>query len=253
MRKKIVAGNWKMNKTLDQGLLLVEEILQLEASNKSSQILKIIAPPFIHLSSLTNRLKMIENFEVAAQNCHTKEEGAYTGEVSAKMIASVGCKYLILGHSERRQYFKETNKDLAEKINVGLDSGLIPIFCIGENLEERSSSQYLNVIKTQLSESVFHLSVKEITIIIIAYEPVLAIGTGKTATIEQIQEIHSYIRLLIKEQYNDELANSISILYGGSCNAENAKSIFSCKDVDGGLIGGASLKAEDFITITVSF
>ncbi len=250
MRRKIVAGNWKMNNTLEEGLFLVEEIIK---GNSSNTVLKIIAPSFIHLKSVSDKLKGLKGFETAAQNCHHQPEGAYTGEVSAKMIASAGCKFVIIGHSERRQYFAEDDVLLVQKVNMALNNDLAPIFCIGENGEERTLNHYFKVVKKQLEDSLFHLSATDFTKLILAYEPVWAIGTGNTATSEQVQEMHSFIRFSIEEKYGKEISASIPILYGGSCNAKNAKELFACKDVDGGLIGGASLDAADFITITNSF
>jgi triosephosphate isomerase len=253
MRKKIVAGNWKMNNTLDEGLLLVDEIIKKNSSKLVNGVLKIIAPPFIHLAAVSEKLKSMQGFEVAAQNCHHLEHGAYTGEVSAKMIASTGCNYVIIGHSERRIYFGENNKLLAQKVNMALSNNIVPIFCIGENLIERNANQYFKIVKQQLKETLFHLSATDFSKLIIAYEPVWAIGTGNTAKVEQIQEMHKFIRSEIEKKYNTKIASTISILYGGSCNAKNAKTLFACSDVDGGLIGGASLNAADFIKIINSF
>lgn len=250
MRRKIVAGNWKMNLTLDEGSLLVDEIMKAKPAN---DVLKIIAPSFIHLSAISEKLKTVKGFELAAQNCHHQPEGAYTGEVSAKMIASAGCKFVIIGHSERRMYFNESDEMLSQKVNLALNNNLSPIFCIGENLEERTLNHYFKVVKKQLEDSLFHLSATDLTKLILAYEPIWAIGTGNTATSEQVQEMHSFIRFSIEEKYGKEISTSISILYGGSCNAKNAKELFACNDVDGGLIGGASLNAADFITIIHSF
>ena len=253
MRRKIVAGNWKMNNTLDEGLLLVDEIIKGFSSESAKDVLKIIAPPFIHLSAISNKLRSLKGFEVAAQNCHHISQGSYTGEVSAKMIASTGSNYVIIGHSERRLYFEENNELLVQKVNIALANNLAPIFCIGENLIERSANQYLKIVKQQLEDSLFHLSASDFNKLIIAYEPVWAIGTGNTATCEQVQEMHSFIRSEIEKKYGAEISSTISILYGGSCNAQNAKDLFACSDVDGGLIGGASLKAADFIAIINSF
>ncbi len=253
MRKKIVAGNWKMNNTINEGLLLVDEILKGLSENQESDVLKIIAPSFIHLNSISNKISGIKNLELAAQDCHQAELGAYTGEVSAKMLVSTGCKYVIIGHSERRQYFLESNELLAKKVDTAMANGLIPIFCIGENLSQRNINQHFDVIKEQLQKSLFHLSANDFSKLIVAYEPVWAIGTGNTASSEQVQEIHSFIRLEVEKKYGVEISSRFSILYGGSCNAQNAKELFACADVDGGLIGGASLKAVDFIKIINSF
>lgn len=239
-----------MNLTLGEGIALVDEIIK---AKPTSDVLKIIAPSFIHLSVVSDKLKSIKGFAVAAQNCHDVEQGAYTGEVSAKMIASTGATYVIIGHSERRNYFGEDNALLAQKVNMALKNELAPIFCIGENLEERTSNHYFKVVKKQLEDSLFHLSVTDFSKLILAYEPVWAIGTGNTATSEQVQEMHSFIRFSIEEKYGKEISTSIPVLYGGSCNAKNAKELFACNDVDGGLIGGASLNAADLITIINSF
>jgi triosephosphate isomerase len=252
MRKKIVVGNWKMNKTLDAGLQLVDEIKKGFVSEPADHVLKIIAPPFIHLAAIANKLKPLNGFEVASQNCHHISSGAYTGEVSAEMIASTGAKYVIIGHSERRLYFGENNDLLEQKVNIALTNNLIPIFCIGENLAERNVNKHFEAVQKQLTDALFHLSSSDFNKLIIAYEPVWAIGTGITATIDQAQGMHNYIRSEINKKYGKEVASTISILYGGSCNAQNAKELFACADVDGGLIGGASLKATDFVAIANS-
>lgn len=250
MPRKIVAGNWKMNKNLQQGLELIDGIIESSASEK---VLKIIACPFIHITSAVEKLKGKNDFAVAAQNCHHLQSGAYTGEVSAEMIFSTGAEYVIIGHSERRQYFNETNVVLTQKANIVLANNLIPIFCIGENKEDRNSNKHLEFVKHQLKESLFHLSGTDFAKVIIAYEPIWAIGTGLTATSHQAQGMHNFIRSEINKKYGKEISENTSILYGGSCNAENAKELFSCLDVDGGLVGGASLKAADFTAITNSF
>ena len=252
MRKKIIAGNWKMNTTLSQGLQLVDEIIS-NSSTQTNRVLKIIAPPFTHLAAVADRLKTQENFAVAAQDCHQLPFGAYTGEVSAAMIASVGARYVIIGHSERRLHFGETNSLLTQKVNSALSNHLTPIFCIGETLEERNTNKHLEAVKQQLKESVFSLSAPDFNKLIIAYEPVWAIGTGITATSHQAQGMHNFIRSEINKKYGKEISETISILYGGSCNAGNAKELFSCMDVDGGLIGGASLKSAEFSLIANSF
>jgi triosephosphate isomerase (TIM) len=254
MRRKIVAGNWKMNTSLEEGITLIDEIIKRHSTGASNDnVLKIIAPPFTHLLTVSEKLKSLNGFEVAAQNCHHLPDGAYTGEVSAKMIASTGSKYIIIGHSERRMYFGENNTILSQKVNVALSNNLTPIFCIGENLAERNGNNHLETIKKQLEDSLFNLSALDFNKLIIAYEPIWAIGTGNTATCTQVQEIHHFIRSEIEKKYGKEISSSISILYGGSCNAQNAKELFVCNDVDGGLIGGASLKAADFIQIINSF
>ncbi len=253
MRQKIIAGNWKMNNTLAQGIQLVDEIIQKASEAPSATVLKIIAPPFIHIATIADKLKSETGFEVAAQNCHQLQQGAFTGEVSAEMIFSAGAKYVIIGHSERRSYFGENNNLLVQKINAALAANLIPIFCLGESLEERNSNNHLEAVKQQLKEALFHLSAADFVKLIIAYEPVWAIGSGITATTHQAQGMHHFIRSEINKKYGKEVSENISILYGGSCNAQNAQELFACLDVDGGLIGGASLNAADFITIANSF
>lgn len=250
MRRKIVAGNWKMNKTLSQGLQLVDEIV---SESTSTEVLKIIAPPFTNLSAIAEKLKSRTDFAVAAQDCHHLPSGSYTGEVSAEMVASTGAKYVIIGHSERRLYAGETNDVLIQKLNRAFASNLIPIFCIGESIEERNAKTHLEAIRAQLKDGLFHLSPADFGKTIIAYEPVWAIGTGVTATSYQAQGVHDFIRTEINKKYGKEISEEISILYGGSCNAQNAKELFACVDIDGGLIGGASLKATDFTAITNSF
>jgi len=252
MRKKIVVGNWKMNNNLDEGMKLVDEIVKEHASNRADHVLKIFAPPYIHLSSIADKLKSYDGFEVAAQNCHQASNGAYTGEISAAMIASTGANFVIIGHSERRLYFGESNSLLAQKVNLALANNLTPIFCIGENLEERNANKHLEVVQQQLKEALFHLPSADFSKLIIAYEPVWAIGTGVTATVHQAQGMHNHIRSEINKKYGKEVSSTISILYGGSCNTKNAKELFACIDVDGGLIGGASLMASDFVTIVNS-
>jgi len=251
MRKNIVAGNWKMNKTLAEGLALAKELNEVLANEKPNCDV-IIGTPFIHLASVAAAIDT-NKIGVAAQNCADKESGAYTGEVSAAMVASTGAKYVILGHSERRAYYHETAEILKEKVALALANGLTPIFCIGEVLEEREAGKQNEVVFAQLSGSLFDLSAEDFSKIILAYEPVWAIGTGKTATADQAQEIHAYIRSTIVEKYGKEVADNTSILYGGSCKASNAKELFANPDVDGGLIGGASLKAADFKGIIDAF
>lgn len=243
MRKKIVAGNWKMNLNLDEGVALAKELKTiLEADKPNCDV--VICTPFIHLASVAPIAGNVMG--VGAENCADKVAGAYTGEVSASMVASTGANYVILGHSERRAYYNETSEILKDKVLHALANNLTPIFCIGEVLEEREANKQNEVVKTQIAEALFDLSAEEISKIVLAYEPVWAIGTGKTATSEQAQEIHAYIRSVIADKYGKDVANEISILYGGSCNPSNAKELFSNPDVDGGLIGGASLKASNF-------
>ncbi|MBQ5775207.1 MAG: triose-phosphate isomerase [Paludibacteraceae bacterium] len=245
MRKKMVAGNWKMNKNLQEGMALATE-LKNTILNPTCDV--VIGTPFIHLASVAELLKD-SPIKVAAENCADKEKGAYTGEVSAEMVASTGATYCILGHSERRAYYHETYEILKEKVLLALANNLAPIFCIGEVKEERESGIQNDVVKAQLEGSVFNLSPEDFGKIVLAYEPVWAIGTGLTATPQQAQEMHAYIRSLIVEKYGEEVADNTTILYGGSCNAKNAAELFANPDVDGGLIGGASLKAEDFAAI----
>ncbi len=249
MRKKIVAGNWKMNTQLEEGKRLAKEIIE-KFNNPNVEL--IIAPPFTHLDSISNILKN-SPIKLSSQNIAKENFGAYTGEIAGEMIKSIGAEYSIIGHSERRAYYGETNTVLFSKVKKALSIKLKPIFCIGENLEKRESGQYFDVIKTQLEEGLFNLSKLEFSNIIIAYEPVWAIGTGVTASPEQAQEVHLFIRKLINNKYDEQTADELSILYGGSCNPVNARELFSKPDIDGGLIGGAALKADDFIAISESF
>ena len=253
MRKKIVAGNWKMNLDYQEGLALFSEIANMVKDEITGKQEAIICSPFIHLSSLVQLAKGNEKLSLGAQNAHQAESGAYTGEISAKMIKSIGAKYVILGHSERRQYFGENNALLAKKTDVVLNNGLLPIFCIGETLQEREANEHFAVIKNQLEEGVFHLSEEQFSKLVLAYEPVWAIGTGVTASSAQAQEIHAFIRTEIAAKYNQEVADGTTILYGGSCNPKNAAELFAQADIDGGLIGGASLKSRDFLDIVKVF
>ncbi len=250
MRKNIVAGNWKMNKTLQEGIALAKELNEALANEKPNCDV-IICTPFIHLASVTPLVDAAK-IGVGAENCADKASGAYTGEVSAEMVASTGAKYVILGHSERRAYYGETVAILEEKVKLALANGLTPIFCIGEVLEEREANKQNEVVAAQM-ESVFSLSAEDFSKIILAYEPVWAIGTGKTASPEQAQEIHAFIRSIVADKYGKEIADNTSILYGGSCKPSNAKELFSNPDVDGGLIGGAALKVSDFKGIIDAF
>ncbi|MBN2610100.1 MAG: triose-phosphate isomerase [Bacteroidales bacterium] len=249
MRKKIVAGNWKMNNTLQEGIQLAKDVC-----NKTipQDVKVILGTPFIHLTEVAKVVKGTP-VAVAAQNCADKAAGAYTGEVSAAMIKSAGIEYVILGHSERRAYYGETNTILAEKVKLALENGLLPIFCIGEVLEERESGILFDVIKKQLEEGLFFLGADEFKKVVIAYEPVWAIGTGKVATPAQAQEMHAYIRQQVAAKYGNTMADDTTILYGGSCKASNAGELFANPDVDGGLIGGASLKADEFLGIVNAF
>lgn len=247
MRKKIVAGNWKMNLDYNEGISLFSEIVNMVKDERKGDQLAVICAPFIHLNSLA---KLGGNdVKIGAQNIHDKDSGAYTGEVSAKMVKSVGAEYVILGHSERRQYQAEHDELLFAKTKTALANDLKPIFCIGETLDERENGSYFEVLKRQLVNGVFGLSADEFSKIVIAYEPVWAIGTGLTASPEQAQEIHAFIRQEITTQYEATVADNTTILYGGSCNPGNAASLFAQKDIDGGLIGGASLKSRDFTDI----
>lgn len=244
MRKKIVAGNWKMNETLQEGVALAKEINEaLKADKPNCDV--VICTPFIHLASVADVLDK-ELVKLGAENCADKEKGAYTGEVSAAMVKSTGAEYVILGHSERRQYYGETAEILKEKVELALANGLKIIFCCGETLEEREANKQNEVVKAELEGSVFHLSAEAWKNIILAYEPIWAIGTGKTATSDQAEEMLAYIRSIVAEKYGKDAASETSILYGGSCKASNAPELFSKPNIDGGLIGGASLKAADF-------
>lgn len=250
MRKKIVAGNWKMNTTVPQGVELAKGIVS-KLGEVPAGVQLIIAPPFTHLSPVGDVIKGTD-IALSAQNCADHESGAYTGEVSAPMIASLQAGYVILGHSERREYYGETNTLLVKKIELALANSLDPIYCVGEKLQEREAGKHFNVVESQIKEVLFNLGPDKMARIVVAYEPVWAIGTGKTATSEQAQEMHAFIRKCLAEQFG-ALAAEISILYGGSCKPSNAAELFSQHDIDGGLIGGASLKAEDFIGIAVAF
>ena len=244
MRKKIVAGNWKMNKNLQEGIALATELNDILKADKPNCDV-VICTPFIHLASVAGIIDQ-SVIGLGAENCAYKASGAYTGEVSAEMVKSTGAGYVILGHSERRAYYGETAEILKEKINLALANGLKVIFCIGEVLEERESGKQNEVVEAQLAGSLFDLTAEQFANIILAYEPVWAIGTGKTATAEQAEEMHAFIRGVIAGKFGAEAAENVSILYGGSCKPSNAKEIFSKENVDGGLIGGAALKAADF-------
>jgi triosephosphate isomerase len=249
-RQRIVAGNWKMNLSYLEGRDLVMDIT---ARISPSDTMVVLAPPFVHLNNIGNIIHGIANLKLGAQDCHWAESGAFTGAISARMLASVEVNYVIIGHSERRQYFGETDAQLAQKLDAALAHGLIPIFCCGELLEAREADEQEAVVAAQLENALFHLSAEAIQKVVIAYEPVWAIGTGKTATPAQAQEMHAFIRNILQKQYGEATAQQISLLYGGSCNPSNAREIFSQPDVDGGLIGGASLKAADFLAIVDSF
>ena len=244
MRKKIVAGNWKMNKNLQEGIALAQELNEKLTADKPACGV-VICTPFIHLASVAGIIdKSI--IGLGAENCADKEKGAYTGEVSAEMVKSTGADYVILGHSERRAYYGETPEILKEKVNLALANGLKVIFCIGEVLEEREAGKQNEVVKAQIEGSLFDLTAEQYANVILAYEPVWAIGTGKTATAEQAEEIHAFIRGVIAEKFGAQAAEDTTILYGGSCKPSNARELFAKPNVDGGLIGGAALKADDF-------
>ena len=252
MRKNIVAGNWKMNLNKDESLNLVNEISS-GLGNISDNTDVIVSVPFVNLSAVVDLETRDKIVQVAAQNMHYAESGAYTGEVSAEMLKKVGVSTVILGHSERREYFDENSQLLTRKVEQALQHKMKVIFCFGEKLEDRQSEKHFYVVKEQLRDTLFHLKEIDWDSIVLAYEPVWAIGTGETATPEQAQEMHSFIRGLIEDQYDNEVSDRVSILYGGSVKPSNAKEIFSKPDVDGGLIGGASLKTEDFLAIINAF
>ena len=251
MRKQIAAANWKMNLTYQHAEKLLDEILDAEIEMKQDQ-LSVFAVPYPYLIMAKSDVEEQKNYVVAAQNCYSKKSGAYTGEVSVEMLRSVNINYCVIGHSERREYFAESNAMLADKVNLCLEYNIVPIFCCGEPLSIREGGTQNEYVAVQLKESLFHLPAEKMKEFVIAYEPIWAIGTGKTATTEQAQEMHAHLRAIIAGQYNSEVAESVSILYGGSVKAGNAREIFSCKDVDGGLVGGASLVAADFIEIMKS-
>lgn len=253
MRKQIVAGNWKMNMNLEDGKSLASEVINIAKDELKNDVQLVVIPPATLLSAVGQLIGSTKNIGLGAQNCHQAQNGAYTGEISVEMIKSCRANYVIIGHSERRAYFHEHDELLAEKVKAILNGGLQPIFCCGETLEEREQGNQEIVVGDQVENALFELSESEIQKVVIAYEPVWAIGTGKTATAEQAQEIHAFIRTKIKNQYSEAVAENISILYGGSVKPANAQEIFSKPDVDGGLIGGASLKSRDFITIAQSF
>ncbi|MDY4861870.1 MAG: triose-phosphate isomerase [Candidatus Onthomorpha sp.] len=252
MRRNIVAGNWKSNELFSQADELINDIAEGLREFDNTDVDVIVCPPFPYLELVGDASEDVEFF-VGAQNVSKFDNGAFTGEVSAKMLQSMNIDYCIVGHSERRKYFNETNQDVAEKVNKLLESDINPIVCVGESLEQREAGTHFELIRSQVSEGLFHLDCEQIKRTVIAYEPVWAIGTGKTATKEQAQEVHAFIRAMLAEKYSDDVAQEVSILYGGSCNAKNARELFAQTDVDGGLIGGASLKAADFIEIARSF
>jgi len=247
MRKKIIAGNWKMHKSFDEAMALASEVIQMVKDEYRGSAETVLIPPFVYVNALS---RMIEgNVSTGAQNCSNHASGAYTGEVSASMIKSCGAKYVIIGHSERRQYFGEHNAWLAQKVDAVLANGLNPIYCCGETLEERESGKHFDLLKSQISEGLFHLNADQLKSTVIAYEPVWAIGTGKTASTAQAQEVHAFIRGLIAEKFGNEVAQEITIQYGGSVKPENAAELFSAPDIDGALVGGAALQSRSFVDI----
>ena len=253
MRKKIVAGNWKMNTTVDEGLKLASEIVNMAQDENMNDVNVILFPPFTHLNSVHRLITDVAQVSLGAQDCSENESGAYTGDISVSMIKSVGAAYVLVGHSERRQYHQEGDELLGKKITTALSAGVTPIFCCGEPLEVRESEKHFAFVTQQITNSLFGLSEAEFSKIVIAYEPIWAIGTGKTASTEQAQEMHAALRKHIASKYGDKVAQNTSILYGGSCNPTNAPELFACEDVDGGLIGGASLKSRSFMDIIKSF
>lgn len=256
MRTKIIAGNWKMNPDYHQAKVLFADICKqlsnLNLPNKHKQV--VVFPPYLYIENFLMMLKnqAIKDIHIGAQNCHQEYKGAFTGEVSAQMLAAVGCKYVLIGHSERRIYFNEDNNLLSKKIKIALENKLTPIYCCGETLTDRENNHHFQVVEKQISEGLFDLNYEKFEHIVIAYEPVWAIGTGKTASPEQAEEMHAYIREVIAKQYGNKVAICTSILYGGSCNPTNAEKLFSQKNIDGGLVGGASLNAEDFYKIILA-
>ena len=251
MRKQIAAANWKMNLTYLQAEALLNDILSAEVKLGEDQAV-IFAVPFPYLTMTRSEVAEENNYYAAAQNCHHENAGAFTGEISAEMLHSLNVKYCVVGHSERREYFRETNEMIAGKVNLCIENFIKPIFCCGESLAIREAGDQNAHVAKQLEESLFHLNEDRIKNVIIAYEPIWAIGTGKTATTEQAQEIHAHLRKVLADKYGKDIAEEISILYGGSVKANNAKELFSCPDVDGGLVGGASLHAGDFVHIIES-
>jgi triosephosphate isomerase len=253
MRKKIVAGNWKMNLTREEGTILISEVVNMVHDEVNSHVQVVLCMPFPYLGFAKKLFQSQANVAMGAQNCHEKPSGAYTGEVSAPILRSFEVDYVILGHSERREYFKESDALLAEKARQVLANQMIPIFCCGESLDLRQNGDYISFVKQQLTDGLFHLSAEDFGKVVIAYEPIWAIGTGLTASAEQAQEMHAALRGHIATHYGATIADHTTLLYGGSCNAKNAPELFACPDVDGGLIGGASLKSRDFVNICKSF
>jgi triosephosphate isomerase len=248
MRKKVVAGNWKCNTTIQEGVELAKAVDKIVAETGAKDVVVVLGTPFTHLTSVVSAVDT-NRIGVAAQNCAAEAKGAFTGEVSAAMVKSTGAGYVILGHSERREYYGETSEILNKKVALALENGLTPIYCCGEALNIRNAGTQNEYVINQLEETIFNLSANDFKKIVIAYEPIWAIGTGVTATTEQAQEMHKALREAVAAKFGNAIAEETSILYGGSCNAKNANELFANPDVDGGLIGGASLKAEDFIQI----
>lgn len=251
MRKNIVAGNWKMNLNREEGLKLVKDVLSLLPHDNEVEV--VFSPSFVHLYRINKMCSDFTQVHIASQDISKEKSGAFTGEVSASMVNSLGIKYTILGHSERREYCLESNQELQQKVDVALNNNLEIIFCCGESLNQREEGVHVDWIKSQLSESLFHLTEEEFNKIVIAYEPIWAIGTGVTASSNQAEEMHQFIRSIISERYSNGVSNNTSILYGGSCKPSNTKELFSKPNIDGGLIGGASLNAESFVEIIKSF
>ncbi|MCQ2177696.1 MAG: triose-phosphate isomerase [Bacteroidales bacterium] len=251
MRKKIVAGNWKMNTVVGEGMELAKAVVA-KAGEVPANVGLISAPPFTHLCAVSEIAKG-SKVEVSAQNCADHTKGAYTGEVSVSMLKAAGCQWTILGHSERRQYYGETDEKLVEKTKLALEEGLGVILCVGENLDQREAGEHFNVCEAQIKNVLYNFTAEDMAKIIVAYEPVWAIGTGKTATAEQAEEIHAHIRKVLADKFGAQVAEDTTILYGGSCKPSNARELFAQKDIDGGLIGGAALKADDFIAIAQSY
>ncbi len=250
MRQLIVAGNWKMNKNLTEGIALTKAIAK---GDRPDNVLVILGVPAIHLSAACETVQTAENMEIAAQNCHQATSGAYTGEISADMIQSTGAQYVIIGHSERRAYFGEDDTLIAQKVKLAIETGLKPIYCCGEKLPTREAGNHVALVASQIEDGLFHLGAEEFKKVVIAYEPVWAIGTGVTASPEQAQEMHKNIRSMVEGKYGSDIADSTTILYGGSVKPKNAQELFTQPDVDGGLVGGASLEADDFLAIINSY
>ncbi|MBI3233026.1 MAG: triose-phosphate isomerase [Bacteroidetes bacterium] len=249
MRKKFVAGNWKMTKNVQESIELTSEIVNMIKDEVNGEVEVVLCPTFVSISNVAALSQGVSKISVGGQNCHQENSGAYTGEISASMLKSVGCQWVILGHSERRQYFNESSSLIASKVNSALNASLKVMYCCGETLEERNSNAHFDVIKGQVSEGLFHLSAEQMTNMAIAYEPVWAIGTGVTASTEQAQEVHAFIRSLLNDKYGNDIAASVRILYGGSVKPDNAVELFSQEDIDGGLIGGAALQSRSFTDI----